>query len=85
MRGQVYSLMESTFALENVNGKRVLVRLPVGSVLRIEGEADADGLVEVLWRGKSVYAFGIDIESRGIRTREYITNHAKRVPIGRRF
>lgn len=64
--GKRFRLERATLAVEAVDGKRLAVSLPAGTILKvISGPKNGSGLLNVLWEGRSVEMFAVDVEVRG--------------------
>jgi hypothetical protein len=66
--GRSYLLGKATLALELVNGARKLHTVPAEAVIQVlsgPSQTDNDALVKVLWNGKIVSMFAVDIAKRG--------------------
>jgi hypothetical protein len=71
--GKRFQLTTSTLALDTIEGKRVAVSVPAETVVKVvSGPSEGSELVDVLWEGRMVLMFGIDLDVRGIE----ITEHA---------
>jgi len=65
--GKRFELSNPTVAIESVNGKRVAITVPSGSVVKIVVVPnDGDTLLDVLWDGRLLVMFAIDLD--GIAT-----------------
>jgi hypothetical protein len=66
LTGQRYKLRNSALAIEIVNGVRLQVTVPTRTILKvISGPIDDDQMVDVLWEGKRVRMFAVDLITRG--------------------
>ena len=64
--GQTYSLNSAIFAIHTVDGERTATMVPQGAVVTIqEGPMNGNRLIDVLWDGKLVMMFVIDLKHRG--------------------
>jgi hypothetical protein len=67
--GRRYLLGKATLAIELVDGERKLHTVPAEAVIEVlAGPADHldAALVKVLWNGKIVSMFAIDVDTRGM-------------------
>jgi hypothetical protein len=61
-----YKLRMATAALCQGAGGPIAMTIPLGSILKVTDEsADASGLVEAEWDGRSVRIFSVDLRSHG--------------------
>jgi hypothetical protein len=66
LTGQRFKLRNPALAIEIVNGIRLRVTIPTRTILKvISGPIDGDQMVDVLWEGKRVRMFAVDLISRG--------------------
>jgi hypothetical protein len=66
--GRRYLLGKATLAIELVDGQRKLHTVPTEAVIEVlSGPTDRrdDALVKVLWNGKIVSMFAVDVDQRG--------------------
>ena len=66
--GRKYRLSNPTLALELVDGKRTAVTVPADAVIEILSgpiHRTEDALVKILWQGKTLNMFALDVEIRG--------------------
>jgi len=60
-------------AVETASGKRVAVTVPAGQTIKvISGPRHGDRMMDVLWDGRVVMMFAIDVEERGTEVMEKI-------------
>jgi hypothetical protein len=64
MRG-TFRLREAIVAVRPSSEGNLTITIPHGAVLRLLGEPQKSGLVEVLWNGRRIAVFLRDINSRG--------------------
>jgi hypothetical protein len=70
--GERYMLKMATLALETINGKRIAVTVPADATIRVVSEpSDGGQLLDVLWEGRVVAMFSIDVDRRGIEIAEH--------------
>jgi hypothetical protein len=56
------------------NTKGTTVNIPVGAIIEVvSGPTDGDGMMDVLWDGRTVAVFSVDLNVRGT---ELLTNAA---------
>ncbi|HEY7336234.1 MAG TPA: hypothetical protein VH639_15195 [Bryobacteraceae bacterium] len=55
-----------TLAIDAADGNRVAVTIPAGNIVKVvAGPSDGDRLVDVLWNGRTLVMFAIDLKQRG--------------------
>lgn len=67
--GRRYLLGKATLAIELVDGERKLHTVPAEAVIEVlSGPTDRrdDALVRVVWNGKIVSMFAVDVDKRGM-------------------
>jgi hypothetical protein len=65
-----FRLEKSTRAIGDVNGKRVAVRIPAGDVIQVlANPSPGNRMVDVLWEGRTVAMYAVDLKQWGIKTR----------------
>ena len=53
-------------AIDAVEGKRIAIIVPAGAAIKvISPPREADNMIDVLWEGRIVTMFAIDVEERG--------------------
>jgi len=66
LTGQRFKLRNPALAIEIANGVRLRVTIPARTILKvISGPIDGDQMVDVLWQGKRVRMFAVDLITRG--------------------
>jgi hypothetical protein len=68
LTGKRFTLKKSILALDATEGTRTAVTVPAGAVIKVTSgpsREDDTGTVSVLWDGRTVAMFAIDIRSRG--------------------
>ena len=66
LTGKRFRLERGTLAVEQADGKRCAVTIPVGEIIEVvAGPNHGDGLVNVLWGRRSVEMFEVDVDVRG--------------------
>ena len=67
---KLFRLETSTLAIDTVEGKRIAVTVPAEAVLKVVSESsDGSQLLDVLWEGRIVVMFGIDVRVGARRSR----------------
>jgi hypothetical protein len=62
-----FKLDKTTLAIGDVNGKRVAVTIPAGDIVKlITNSNPGNKMVDVLWEGRTVAMYAIDLKLRGI-------------------
>lgn len=71
LTGKYFRLDRATIASDGADGERRVVVVPTGSVIKIvdetanHGGSSGNGMLDVLWDGRIVEMFAIDVEARG--------------------
>ena len=67
LTGKQFTLGRATLPLEVVAGKRRTVTIPEGATVKVVSgpRSDGIGLVNVLWEGRPVALFSVDLKTRG--------------------
>ena len=66
LSGKRFTLKRSILAIDIIDGKRTAVSVPAGATIEVlSGSAHGDVSVEVLWDGRTVVMFAIDVTERG--------------------
>jgi hypothetical protein len=61
-----FKLEKATLAIGDVNGKRVAVTIPAGDIVKLVSKPSLwDKMVDVLWEGRMVAMYAIDLRLRG--------------------
>jgi hypothetical protein len=73
LTGRRFKLETTTLVIGEANGKRVAVEIPAGGV--VQGSCcapprDGDRMIDVLWEGRTLVMFAIDLERRGTEVSE---------------
>jgi hypothetical protein len=61
----MYKLSTATIGVANEHGKRVTVMIPEEAILELTSDRSPDGTVEVIWDGRRISVFEIDLQDRG--------------------
>jgi hypothetical protein len=70
LTGKRFTLKKSTIAVDVINGKRTAIMIPAeGIVTVLPGANKNDRTVEVLWEGRMVVMFAVDVTERGTEIR----------------
>ena len=71
LTGKRFTLRKETLALHVAEGKRTAVHIPSGAIVKVvSGPKNNDGIVDVLWEGRTIAMFLVDVESRGTEITE---------------
>ncbi len=71
LTGKKFTLSKETLALHVAEGKRTAVHIPSGAIIKVvSGPKNGDGIVDVLWEGRTVAMFLVDVEARGTELTE---------------
>ena len=63
-------ITRATIALDVTSGKPAIVTIPIETILTvIPGLTDRQKMVNVLWEGRAVQMFAIDLAMRGVEIR----------------
>jgi hypothetical protein len=67
LTGRRFKLQTPTLAIDGVDGKRQSSYVPAGAIIKVVSgpTSDGDRMVDVLWNGKVVTMFAIDVNVRG--------------------
>ena len=66
LSGKRFQLRKPTIAIETTDSGRGAVMVDSGDVVKvISGPRPGDQMLEVLWNGRVVVMFAIDVQSRG--------------------
>jgi hypothetical protein len=66
LTGKRFKLEHSTLALDVRQGKRTAVTIPAGAILKVvSGTSDGERTVDILWEGRVVAMFAVDVDVRG--------------------
>jgi hypothetical protein len=69
LTGKQFKLERGTLAIERLNGdggKPRAVTVPAGAIIKVlSGPHDGDGLVRILWEGRTLGMFEVDVNVRG--------------------
>jgi len=61
-----FKLERATLGVETVDGKRLAVTIPAGSIVMVlSGPKNGDGIVDVLWEDRTLGMFAVDVDVRG--------------------
>jgi hypothetical protein len=71
LTGKRFTLRKETLALLIAEGRRTAVQIPTGAIVKVvSGPKNSDGIVDVLWEGRTVAMFLVDVEARGTEITE---------------
>ena len=63
--GKCFKLVTPTTAVDTVDGKHVAVTVPSGATIKTAaGPRHENGMIDVLWEGRIIMMFAIDVERR---------------------
>ena len=67
LSGKHFRLKVDTLGIETLDGKRSAVFVPAGAIIQVtQGPSPTDGrMVDVMWNGKALVMFYVDIQERG--------------------
>jgi hypothetical protein len=64
-----FKLDKTTLAIGDENGKPVAVTIPAGDIVKlIADQSPENKMVDVLWEGRTVAMYAVDLERRGIES-----------------
>ena len=67
MRGNTYRLQTSTLAIFTYDdGHKIPIMIPEGAMVEVLGEMNGNRLIDVIWEGKPVLMFTIDLRNRAV-------------------
>ena len=71
LTGRCFKLEIATLAANDVNGKRILTTIPAGDIVKVVADpSDGARMVEVLWKGRTLLMFALDLKRRAIELKE---------------
>ena len=66
-----FKLEKETLAIGDANGKRVAVRIPAGETVELIADPSPEiKMIDVLWEGRTVAMYAIDLKQRGIEAQK---------------
>ena len=66
-----FKLEKATLAIGDMNGKRVAVTIPAGDTVKLIADpSPGNQMVDVLWEGRAVAMYAIDLKQRGIQAQK---------------
>jgi hypothetical protein len=66
-----FKLNKTTLAIGDVNWKRVAVTIPAGDIVNLIADpSPGNKIVDVLWEGRVVAMYAIDLKHRGIEVQK---------------
>ena len=72
LTGKTFKLERATLAVTIAEGRRRAVAIPAGAIIKvIAGPTPGDRMVDVLWDGKTVEMFAVDVDVRGTEVVEH--------------
>ncbi|MCU1334467.1 MAG: hypothetical protein JWO19_48 [Bryobacterales bacterium] len=73
LSGKRFKLERATLAVEVIDGRRTAVTIPAGAIVKVAaGPVNGDGIMNVLWEGRKLAMFAVDVNVRGTE----ITDHS---------
>ncbi len=69
MLGRKYRLDRALRAVYSNDGEKGFVLIPEGAILTIDGHHDAERILQVSWRKRTLLVFAEDLRERGIEMR----------------
>jgi hypothetical protein len=64
--GKRFTLARPTIAIDIADDKRAAVTIPAEALIEvIAGTRSEDSMIDVLWKGRVLLMFAVDIEERG--------------------
>jgi hypothetical protein len=71
LSGKRLKLGIETMAVDTVDGKRMAVTVPAEAIIKVvSGPRHGDRMMDVLWEGRVVQMFAVDVEERGTEVME---------------
>ena len=68
MGGKHYRLKSPTLAiLASEDDHKIPITIPQGATVEVLAEMNGNRLIDVIWEGKTVMMFTIDLRNRGVR------------------
>jgi len=66
LTGKRFTLAKPTIAIDTADGKRAAVTIPAEALIEVmSGPRSEDSMIDVLWKGRAVLVFAIDLKERG--------------------
>jgi len=76
LTGKQFKLSTATVAIDSSEGKRVAITIPADTTVKVvSGPTTGDRMVDVLWDGRVVVMFAIDLRERGTHVTNRGDNH----------
>ena len=76
LTGKQFKLTTATVAIDSHEGKRVIITIPADTTVKVvSGPTTGDRMVDVLWEGRIVVMFAIDLKERGTDVTDRGENH----------
>ena len=68
--GKRFKLEKPTLAIADQDGTRVIVPIPAGDIVElVANPSPGNQTVDVLWQGRTVAMYALDLKRRGIEAR----------------
>ena len=76
LTGKRFKLENPTMALDVIDGKRVVLTVPTGAIIKVVSGTTGEGdrLIDVAWAGRTVAMFAYDVSVRGTEIKEGSAN-----------
>ncbi len=65
MQDHIFKLNRPTLGMSVIDGVKIPVLIPQDATLTLSREIEENQLVDVIWEGRSVTIFSIDLRTRG--------------------
>jgi hypothetical protein len=65
LAGKRFRLVENTLASEVVDGRRISICIPTGTIITVVSDPTDSGFVDVLWESRPVAMFRFDVQQVG--------------------
>jgi hypothetical protein len=74
LAGKQFQFHKNTLVIELVNDKRTVVTIPAGDILKVVSDPrNGEDRVDVLWNGRMVSMFTVDVEGHGTEIEQSIS------------
>ena len=68
-------IVRATIALDVISGKPTVITVPMDTVVTVlPGSDEGAKLIDVLWEGRAIQMFAIDLAMRGVEIRTQAAN-----------
>ena len=67
LSGKRFRLHKATIAVDTIDGKRIAISIPEDAIVKVISDPPGDGVgtIKVLWEGRTVVMFAVDLARRG--------------------